>query len=67
MKKFKLIADIQDSYNELVHKVSWPTQKELVNSAVVVMFASLIIALVVFAMDLSIDSIMKFIYKLFAV
>lgn len=67
MKKFKLIADIQDSYNELVHKVSWPTQKELVNSAVVVMFASLIIAIVVFAMDFSIEAVMKNIYKFFAI
>jgi len=29
MKKLKILADIQDSYNELVHKVSWPTKSEL--------------------------------------
>ena len=39
------------SYDELVHKVSWPTRKELSNSAVVVLYASLFIALVVFLMD----------------
>ena len=64
MKKLKILADIQDSYNELVHKVSWPTSKELANSAVVVMFASLVIALVIFVMDQCIDSIMHFIYGL---
>ena len=31
---------IKDVYNELVHKVSWPTWSELQNSMVVVMVAS---------------------------
>ena len=43
---------VKESYDELVHKVSWPTFKELQNSAVVVAVASIIIALVVFLMDL---------------
>ena len=47
----KVIAYIKESYDELVHKVSWPTYSELANSAVVVLYASLLIALVVFAMD----------------
>ena len=41
----------KESYDELVHKVSWSTRKELSNSAVVVLYASLLIALVVFLMD----------------
>ena len=41
----------KESYDELVHKVSWQTRKELSNSAVVVLYASLFIALVVFLMD----------------
>ena len=49
---FKKLADYcKESYDELVHKVSWPTYSELANSAVVVLYASLLIALVVFAMD----------------
>ena len=47
----KVIAYIKESYDELVHKVSWPTYSELANSAVVVLYASLFIALVVFLMD----------------
>lgn len=43
---------VKSSYDELVHKVSWPTFKELQSSAVVVAVASIIIALVVFAMDM---------------
>ena len=42
---------VKDSYEELVHKVSWPTFKELQSSAVVVAVATIVIALVVFVMD----------------
>ncbi len=42
---------VKTSYDELVHKVSWPTFKELQSSAVVVAVASLVIALIVFIMD----------------
>ena len=41
----------KESYDELVYKVSWPTRSELSSSAVVVLYASLLIALVVFLMD----------------
>ena len=42
---------VRESYDELVHKVSWPSFKELQNRAVVVAVAALILALVVFLMD----------------
>ena len=54
----------KDSYEELVHKTSWPTRSELMNSAVVVLTASLCIALVVFAMDYCFQTGMEFIYGL---
>ena len=40
-----------ESYNELMHKVSWPTWKELQGSALIVLVAALIISLIVFVMD----------------
>ena len=46
-----LKAYFEDTYNELVNKVSWPTWNELQNSAVVVLIAALLIAFVVFIMD----------------
>jgi preprotein translocase subunit SecE len=61
----KLKLYLQEAYDELVHKVTWPTWKELQSSALVVMVASLIISLVIFAMDLSFRNIMEFIYGLF--
>ncbi|MBU3853687.1 MAG: preprotein translocase subunit SecE [Candidatus Paraprevotella stercoravium] len=52
----------KESYNELVHKTTWPSPSELTNSAVVVLFASLLIALVVFVMDFVFQNVMEFIY-----
>ena len=42
---------MKSSYDELVHKVSWPTFKELQSSAIVVAVAAIVIALIVFCMD----------------
>ncbi|MDR2041351.1 MAG: preprotein translocase subunit SecE [Tannerella sp.] len=58
----QIVAYFRDSYNELVHKVSWPTRKELSSSAVVVMFASLIIAVLVFVIDFVFERVINFIY-----
>ncbi len=65
MAKFKMVTYIKESYDELVHKVSWPTWAELQSSAIVVSVASLIIALVVFAMDEAFRNILLQFYKLF--
>ncbi len=61
----KLVENIKESYNELVHKTSWPTRKELSQSAVVVLVASIILSLVVWAMDWCFESIMSLVYSLF--
>jgi len=58
----KIIAYFKDSYNELVHKVSWPSRTELSSSAVVVLFASLIIAAMIFVIDTVFERVMNFIY-----
>ena len=55
----KIVNYCKESYNELVHKTTWPTRKELSSSAVVVLYASLLIALVVFCMDSVFQFIME--------
>lgn len=60
----KLRTYIDETVNELTTKVSWPTWSELQASAVVVMIASVIIALIVFAMDWSFSNLMEAFYKL---
>ena len=63
-KKKIMLKKIKESYNELVHKVSWPTMSEVTSSAVVVLEASLLIALVVFSMDQVFQMVMELIYSL---
>lgn len=46
-----IIQYIEESYNELVHKVTWPTWDQLQSSSIVVLVASVIFALMIFAMD----------------
>ena len=63
MSKFK--AYINETSNELFHKVSWPSWSELQSSAIVVAIASIIIALIVWLMDISFEKTMQAIYHLF--
>lgn len=65
MAKSGFIFYIKDSYEELVHKVSWPTWSELQSSAIVVSIASLIIASVVYLMDITSRTLLEQFYKLF--
>jgi preprotein translocase subunit SecE len=62
----KFVENLKESYVELVHKVSWPTRKELSKSAVLVLIASIILALVVLLMDKTFESVMSFVYGLFS-
>ena len=68
MKKFfnNRLTDIKESYNELVHKVSWPTKSELANSTIVVMVASIIASLALWVIDLAINSLMEAVYRVAA-
>lgn len=61
----KFVDNVKESYEELTHKVSWPTRQELSKSAVLVLIASIILALIVWLMDWCFESIMTFIYGLF--
>ena len=60
LKKF--INYCKACYDELAHKTTWPTYKELTQSAVVVLTASLVIAVVVWLMDVAFKAVMSSIY-----
>jgi preprotein translocase subunit SecE len=55
---------LKESYTELIHKVTWPTWSELQNSGVLVLVATLVIAIIVAVMDMGFSRIMEFIYSL---
>ena len=54
---------IKESYIELTDKVTWPTWRELQTSAVLVLVATIIIALVIFGMDSVINWVLKSFYS----
>ena len=58
-----IVTYCKDSYEELAHKTTWPTRQELTHTAIVVLIASIVIALVVFCMDTVFDTLMKFVYS----
>lgn len=58
----KIVNYFKETYDELVHKVSWPSGKDLQNSVVVVSIASLIIILIVLLMDFIFNSGMNFLF-----
>jgi preprotein translocase subunit SecE len=64
MSKFNTY--LEETKNELLHKVSWPTWSELQSSAIIVMVASVIIALVVAIIDFAFKNGMEQIYHLFS-
>ncbi|PKP03583.1 MAG: preprotein translocase subunit SecE [Bacteroidetes bacterium HGW-Bacteroidetes-9] len=65
MAKTKIQEYVSESYDELINKTSWPTWSELQNSAIVVSIASLIIAMIVYLMDMSFQTLLKQFYLLF--
>jgi len=62
MRKF--VNYLKESWVELTQKVTWPTWSSLQDSAVLVMVASLVLAVVIWAMDFLFENLMKFIYTL---
>jgi len=62
----KVSAYIKECYIELKDKVSWPAWDELQSSVILVMIASLIIALTIFVMDIGFQTMMNLFYKMMA-
>lgn len=61
----KFVESLKESYVEMTQKVSWPSRKELAQSSVLVLIASIILALIVWLMDICFENIMTFVYGLF--
>lgn len=53
---------IKESYIELTQKVTWPTWRELQNSAVLVLIAAFIIAIIILIMDQGIHLLLDYFY-----
>ena len=55
---------IKESYNELVHKVTWPSWSSLQSNTILVIVASIIFALIIFVLDGASKGVTNLIYGL---
>jgi preprotein translocase subunit SecE len=60
----KITLYFQEAYDELVHKVTWPTWAELQDSSVIVLITSLIISLIVLFIDVVFKYSIQELYKI---
>jgi len=55
---------IQEAYDELVHKVSWPSWDELQQTTIIVLVSLIIVTAVIFGMDVVSERVLTLIYNL---
>jgi len=61
----KLTQFVKESYEEMKSNVSWPSRLELQNSAVLVLVASLVFAIVIGLVDLAFKNGLNWFYQSF--
>jgi preprotein translocase subunit SecE len=61
----KLFNYFEQAYDELIHKVTWPTWQELQQSTVITLVSVLFLTLIVFVMDGSAELVFENFYKIF--
>lgn len=61
----KLFNYFEQAYDELIHKVTWPTWQELQQSTIITLVSVLFLTLIVFVMDGSSELVFENFYKFF--
>ena len=61
----KLFNYFEQAYDELIHKVSWPTWQELQQSTIITLVSVLLLTLIIFLMDGSSELVFENFYKFF--
>ena len=60
----KLGNYIQEAYDELVHKVTWPSWDELQQTTIIVLVALILVTAVIWGMDVVANQVLVLIYKI---
>jgi preprotein translocase subunit SecE len=60
----KVGSYIQEAYDELVHKVTWPSWDELQQTTIIVLVSLIIITLVIFGMDFVSEKVLTTLYSI---
>ncbi|MCF8448830.1 MAG: preprotein translocase subunit SecE [Taibaiella sp.] len=55
---------VQEAYDELLHKVTWPSWEELQQTTIIVLVSLAIVTTVIFGLDLMSENVLKFIYNI---
>lgn len=55
---------IQAAYDELVHKVTWPSWEQLQQTTVVVLVAMIILTVAIFGMDIASEKVLTLLYNI---
>ena len=55
---------VQEAYDELVHKVSWPSWDELQQTTIIVLVALALVTVLVFSMDFAAERVLSVIYQI---
>jgi preprotein translocase subunit SecE len=58
----KIFTHVQEAYDELIHKVSWPSWEELQQTTVITLVSLAIVTLLIFGMDLASENVLGIIY-----
>lgn len=55
---------IEEAYDELVHKVTWPSWDELQQTTVIVLVSLIIFTVVIFGMDVVSERVLTLVYDI---
>ena len=59
----KLFTYFENAYDELLHKVTWPTWPELQQTTTIVLTGIALLTVIIFAMDGAAEFLFSLIYK----
>ena len=61
----KLLNYFETAYDELIHKVTWPTWSELQQTTLITLVSIILLTLLVFGMDAASELVFENFYKFF--
>jgi len=59
-----IVLYVKESYNELIHKVTWPTWASLFSNAKLVIIGTIILSLIIFLMDVASKWVLTSLYNM---
>lgn len=59
-----LITYVRESFQEVIHNVTWPEYKQLQKDTVTVILASVVFAVIIALVDYGFKEVLEFVYSL---